>query len=171
MSGLAGCSGDVRVVEKSMEPTIGSGDRVTLDENAYADASPYGGDIVSAVAPAGAKRDACGVRVRAGSPCGRPTRDLRGPTVVKRVLAGPGQTIAVAGDGRAIVDGDAVDEPYMQPCAVPEDACALPRAVRVPDGHYFLLGDNRPYSSDSRAWGPVPQRSIEGRVLPARPVE
>jgi signal peptidase I len=88
--------------------------------------------------------------------------------LVKRVIAVPGDRVSIAGDGAAILDHRKLDEPYKQPCS--PRLCALRIPIRVPAGHWFLLGDNRPYSSDSRYWGPVPTRAIVGSVDPARPV-
>jgi signal peptidase I len=165
---LGGCRGNVRAIEKSMEPTIHSGDLVTVDYHAYEHHPPEPGDIVAVTAPAGAAQERCGARVRPRSPCPRPTARLdEDLQLIKRVIAGPGQRVAIARDGGAIVDGERVPEPYIQACA-PVDRCGLPHAIRVPPGHWFLLGDNRPYSSDSRFWGPVPTRAITGSVDPAR---
>ena len=153
-----------------MEPTIRSGDLVTVDEHAYDERPPARGDIVAAIAPAGAEFGGCGVRHPRRSPCPLPTPALASALeVIKRVIAGPGERVRIAGDGSAIVGGKRLDEPYKQPCAAPE--CALPVAIRVPAGHWFLLGDNRPYSGDSRHWGPVPRRAIVGQVDPARPID
>ena len=55
------------------------------------------------------------------------------------------------------------DEPYIADCGGGE-GCDFPRRITVPDGHYFLLGDNRGASDDSRFWGPVPLEWIQGRV-------
>lgn len=163
-----GCQAKMRVSEKSMEPTIGSGDLVRIDEAAYQTTLPQGGDIVALVAPAGAKSGSCGVPPKPHSPCHRPSPSLSDVRMVKRILAGPGQRIAIGARGQAIVDGKTVDEPYLQPCP---RGCALRRSIRVAPGHWFVLGDNRPYSSDSRHWGPVPTRAIEGRVQPAQPLD
>ena len=167
---LAGCRGNVRAVEKSMEPTIRSGDLVTVDYHAYDDADPQRFDIVALTAPAGAESDSCGVLPPRRSPCPRPTELLSDDlSVIKRVIAAPGERVAIGRRGYAIVDGELLDEPYLQPC--PGGGCGLPRAIRVPAGHWFVLGDNRPYSSDSRIWGPVPRDAIEGKVDPARPID
>lgn len=169
---LPACRGNVRAIEKSMEPTIGTGDLVTLDEDAYEDALPSPGDIVALLAPEGAEHDECGVRPPPRAPCPRPTAALsKELSVIKRIVAGPGQRVAIDRRGGAIVDGERLDEPYIQPCPSRPPECHLPRAVRVPPGHWYVLGDNRPYSSDSRFWGPVPTRAIEGRVDPARPID
>jgi signal peptidase I len=166
---LSGCRGNTRAIEKSMEPTIHSGDLVTVDENAFDDRLPARGDVVAVIAPAGAEAERCGVRHPPRSACPRPTRALSDDLqVVKRVIAGPGERVLIAPDGAAIVEGTKLDEPYKQPCD--PQACALRVAVRVPAGHWFVLGDNRPYSSDSRSWGPVPTGAIIGMVDPARPI-
>ena len=168
--GLSGCRGNVRAIEKSMEPTIHSGDLVTLDEHAFDDRLPARGDIVALIPPSGVAAERCGVGHVPGSACPRPTRALSDDfQFIKRVIAGPGEQVAIAPDGAAIVDGGRLDEPYKQPCR--PRVCALRMAIRVPPGHWFVLGDNRPYSSDSRIWGPVPTRAIMGLVDPARPID
>jgi signal peptidase I len=167
---LAGCRGNVRAIEKSMEPTIHSGDLVTVDYHAYDDADPQRGDIVSLRAPIGAETDSCGVLPRRGGPCPRPTRQLSADLhVIKRVIALPGERVAIGLLGVALVDGERLHEPYIQLCT--RGGCKLPSEIRVPEGHWFMLGDNRPYSSDSRLWGPVPRDAIEGKVDPARPID
>lgn len=152
-----------------MEPAIRSGDIVTIDHSAYEDAAPAVGDIVSILAPKGAETERCGVRRTPGAPCRRPTlkrsEDLG---VIKRVIATGRQRVSIDPRGRAHVGGATLSEPYLQIMCAPGDRCALPRAIRVPPGHFFVLGDNRPYSSDSRSWGPVPLGSIEGRVTVAQ---
>lgn len=164
---LAGCDEyEVRLIEKSMEPTIRSGEFVELDEGAYDGAPPERGDIVSFRPPVGAEDGTCGEEPPPDRPCGFPTPGLSDEeSLIKRVIAVPGDRVAVRDGGRAVVNGRVLAEPYARLC-VPAHECDFPRAIRVPHGHYFVMGDNRPYSSDSRYWGPIDVRGLEGRVTP-----
>ena len=165
-----GCSvNKVRTVEKSMEPTIRSGEFVELDELAYEDGEePQRGDLISFRGPLGVDTETCGEPGPEGAPCKRPTPELSPETsLIKRVIAIPGDRIAIAADGRAILDGVKQDEPYVIPCK-PADECALPKAIQVPGGHLFVMGDNRPYSADSRQFGPIDTAGLEGEVTPPR---
>jgi signal peptidase I len=79
---------------------------------------------------------------------------------IKRVIGAPGDTVEVI-DGAVIVNGRTLSEPY-----VPEeyrDHVSMSRSV-VPDGQYFVLGDHRSSSNDSRVWGMVPRRYIYGKA-------
>ncbi|MCU1424375.1 MAG: signal peptidase, partial [Microbacteriaceae bacterium] len=80
---------------------------------------------------------------------------------LKRVAAEAGQTLAIR-DGVLYVDGTLVIEPYVDPRRT--DGTFYP-LVTVPDGHLFLLGDNRASSIDSRDYGFVPIDDVAGTVL------
>ena len=80
---------------------------------------------------------------------------------IKRVIGAPGDTIEVI-EGKVIVNGRALSEPY-----VPDeyrDHVSLPRSV-VPADQYFVLGDHRSSSNDSRVWGFVPDENIVGKAF------
>ena len=77
---------------------------------------------------------------------------------VKRIIAEPGDHIAIAG-GQVSVNGQPLDEPYL---TLPGAGDMHP--VQLADGEYFVLGDNRPGSRDSRHWGPLPANQIIGKV-------
>ena len=81
-------------------------------------------------------------------------------TFVKRLIGLPGETISER-DGRIFVDGKPLDEPY-----VPRDRRGVTSGGwKVPEGHYFMMGDNRANSCDSREWGAVPRSSIVGPLI------
>ena len=56
------------------------------------------------------------------------------------------------------------DEPYINPCGG-GTACNLPKTIKIPPDHYFMMGDNRGESDDSRFWGPVPRGWIIGKAF------
>ena len=82
---------------------------------------------------------------------------------IKRIVGGPGDTIAVR-RGRVIRNGKVADEPFISDtCETGAGAaCDLPVPIKVPPGHWFMMGDNRGQSDDSRFWGPVPEGWIIG---------
>lgn len=77
-------------------------------------------------------------------------------TLVKRVIGLPGETVAMQ-EGVVYIDGQPLDEPYV----VFRDRWTLP-PQRIPFDSVFVMGDNRPNSSDSRVFGPVPRTSLLG---------
>lgn len=169
--GLAGCAQsatNARAIQKSMEPTIRSGEYIRVDAGGYDGNDPQVGDIVSLRAPANTDSQQCAVRRPREQPCSRSALPLTDEYLIKRIVAGPGQRVSINQDGRARVDGILQEEPFIIPCRR-WDFCRLARPMRVLAGHYFVMGDNRPYSSDSRYWGPVPRSAIEGPVTPPDP--
>jgi signal peptidase I len=95
--------------------------------------------------------------------CGGPA----GTDLVKRVIALPGQTIYSAGN-TVYVNGRRLPEPYLpahQPLGPPIPGASRQAPFRVPPGEFYMMGDNRPVSCDSRFWGPVKGTSIIGRAV------
>ena len=85
--------------------------------------------------------------------------------LIKRVVALPGETVYMDGDGNVIVDGVSLDEPYLTEKALGE--CDIEFPFTVPENEYFLLGDSRQTSIDSRSSviGCVPREQIVGRLF------
>ena len=84
-----------------------------------------------------------------------------GGTFIKRLIGLPRETVTDKG-GRISVDGQPLSEPYISAAVRERDS--LFGTWRVPAAHYFLVGDNRGSSCDSRVWGPVPRRNLIGKV-------
>ncbi|HEY7697314.1 MAG TPA: signal peptidase I [Vicinamibacteria bacterium] len=80
---------------------------------------------------------------------------------IKRVVALPGETVEIR-SGRVFVNDMPVDEPYVS--GANADERSFPR-LEIRPGHFFVLGDNRKGSNDSRSWGLVPQRYIYGKAF------
>ena len=126
-----------RVEGRSMEPTLEDQDRLVVNKLAYRIHDPRVGDIVMLLRP------------------NDPSQVL-----VKRIVAAPADIVAFR-DGLVLRNGVVSEEDF-----IPEDRRSHEdRApVTVPEGYYFVLGDHRNNSSDSRAFGPVPKKYILGRV-------
>jgi signal peptidase I len=146
-----------RIPSSSMEPTLHCArpgndcearfsDRVLANRFIYHLRDPERGEIVVFDTPP----NACGV----------------GGTFVKRVIGLPGEKLEVRlirGDGYVFINGKRLDEPYVRPDRRQVGASFGP--VTVPKGHYFMLGDNREQSCDSREWGALPRQNLIGKVF------
>jgi signal peptidase I len=144
-----------RIPSASMEPTFrcaepapgctaGTSDRVAAVRLEWPFEGVGRGDIVAFDTPPLAE-ERCGV----------------GGTFVARIVALPGETWAQR-SGVVFVDGRQLDEPYVDDQR--RDRASY-RSRQVPPGHYFVQGDNRSQSCDSRIWGPLPEKNLVAKAL------
>jgi signal peptidase I len=144
-----------RIPSESMEPTLhcarpGDGcearfnDRILACRICYRLSSPSRGDIVVFNTPPAAKTD-CGT----------------GGVYVKRLIGLPGETWEERA-GFVYIDGRRLDEPWVKPDRRDTETHG---PLLIPSGHYFLMGDNRRFSCDSRTWGTVERSELIGKVI------
>ncbi|HEX2129394.1 MAG TPA: signal peptidase I [Solirubrobacterales bacterium] len=159
-----------QIPSESMEPTLEQGQRILVNRITFhLGGDPEIGDVVVFHPPVTAEPDyegeACSVQKPDGQAC--PENDPResDENFVKRVVAGPGDQVRIE-NGIPIVNDQPVDEPDwdVQPCGS-GDGCNLEREITIPEDHYFMMGDNRGFSDDSRYWGPVPRDWMIGEAF------
>lgn len=121
----------------SMEPNLQINDRIIVSKFTYHFWQPRRGDIVVFKYPLD------------------PSRDF-----VKRLIAFGGETVAIR-DGRLYINGRLQPEPYLPVGLRTADF----GPVKVPPGHYWMMGDNRNNSDDSRIWGPLPKENVVGKAV------
>jgi signal peptidase I len=151
-----------KIPSESMLPTLAIGQRVLVNRLGNDFSDPHVGEIVVFHPPQGAvdSSPACGAPVTRGQICEEPTSREASVNFIKRVVAGPGDTISIK-DGHVVRNGVLQKETFIAPCGV-GPACNYPRGIKVPADHWFMMGDNRGMSDDSRFWGPIPKKWIIG---------
>jgi signal peptidase I len=167
-----------QIPSPSMEPTLDVGQRVLVNRFIYHLHDPGIGDIVVFHPPTGAVDGGptCGVDKPTNEACPKSGPKESDQNFIKRIVAGPGDELKIV-DGRPIVRSQvsakdwrndiAPKESYINPCR-PESstvACNLRKPIKIPQDHYFMMGDNRGKSDDSRLWGPVPKSWIIGEAF------
>ncbi len=155
-----------QIPSQSMEPTLDVGQRVLVNRFLYHFSDPGIGDIVVFHPPTGADNGGeCGEPHGPREACDMPTPERSSQNFIKRIVAGPGDELSIR-NGHPVVNGVAkTDEPYVNPCSLGDSRCNMPKPIVIPPDHYFMMGDNRGASDDSRFWGPVPRDWIIGKAF------
>jgi signal peptidase I len=154
-----------QIPSASMEPTLDIGQRVLVDRVSYHFGDPEIGDIVVFHPPQGAVsgNPQCGVATSGDEACPQPGTQESDTNFIKRIVAGPGDTLSIR-DGHPVVNGVQAKEPFIRPCGG-GPSCNMPKTITIPPNDYFMMGDNRGSSDDSRFWGPVPRAWIIGEAF------
>jgi len=152
----------------SMLPTLHINQRVLVNRIGTHFSSPHIGDIIVFHPPAtetcadprqGQNQDG----QQSASACDVAQSKPSTQTYIKRVVGLPGDHLSIR-DGHVYRDGVREKDSFTEPC---DDAseCNFPATIVVPRGDYYMMGDNRPDSLDSRFWGPVPKAWIIGKAF------
>lgn len=128
------------VTSRSMEPTLHKGDYNLIDHRSALRGQWQRGDVVLFDVPE--------------------TWGGKGDPLVKRVIGLPGETVAML-SGKVLINGREISEPYITDTPEPEDY----QPEKLGPGQYWVMGDNRNNSDDSRNNGPIPETDIRGRFL------
>jgi signal peptidase I len=127
----------------SMSPNYPDGEFLLTDKVTYRFKDPKRGDIIVFEAPVAPNNE----------------------EFIKRIIGLPGDKVAVH-DEHVYINGEKLDEPYLASTVNtdPSEFLQAGQTVTVPADHYFVMGDNREHSSDSRSWGFITRESITGRA-------
>lgn len=158
-----------RIPSVSMVPTLEVGQRVLVNRLELRFSSLHVGDIVVFHPPS--NYDACpnpGQGENNGDLGAQQACDVTwakdsSTTFIKRLVGLPGDRLAIR-DGHVIRNGVREKDSYIVPCQGDSD-CNFPATIVVPRGDYYMMGDNRPDSQDSRFWGPVKRSWIIGKAF------
>jgi signal peptidase I len=157
-----------------MEPTLKVGQRVLVNRVGMDFGDPHVGEIVVFHPPKGAEQEECGpsphVVKLGGAACSAPIpSEDSGTNFIKRIVAGPGDQIYISeghvfrkarGQSSFVREKDS----YIRACGSSQE-CNFTTPITIPPGHWFMMGDNRGESDDSRFWGPVPKGWIIGGAV------
>lgn len=126
-----------RVDGPSMQQTLYTNEYILVDKATYYLHSPQRGDVIVFEYPLDTSKN-----------------------FVKRVIGVPGDTVSIDVNGTVSVNGKQISEPYVYQKMCPCD----PKSITLKSDQYYVLGDHRGDSDDSRDWGPVPRQDIIGRA-------
>lgn len=128
-----------KIKGQSMHPTFPDGEYLLTEKVSYYKGDPQRGDVVVFKPP------------------------VSEDEFIKRIIALPNETVSVQ-NGKVFINGKELEEDYIKVQTNGSAFLSEGEIYTVPEGKYFTMGDNRPHSSDSRAWGPIEKRDITGKA-------
>jgi len=162
--------GEFRFIpSESMVPTFEVGDRLFVEKFSKRFRKEYNrGDILVFYPPPNAtygeevlKNDPASILMRlTGLP---PFESLQPQAYIKRLIGLPGEVVHIKRNEGVFIDGNLLQEPYHEG-SIEFIADYNFGPVKVPEGHYLMLGDNRNHSSDGHVWGMLPRKRVIGRA-------
>jgi signal peptidase I len=158
-----------RIPSASMEPTLGINQRILVNRIDTHLFTPHVGDIIVFHPPANYSSCANPSEGESQSgqdapaACDATQSRAASVTFVKRLVGLPGDRLSIR-NGHVIRNGVPEKDPYIVSCQG-GGACNFPQTITVPRGDYYMMGDNRPDSEDSRFWGPIPRGWIIGKAF------
>lgn len=128
-----------KIKGQSMHPTFPDAEYLLTEKVSYYRTDPQRGDVIVFKPP------------------------ISDDEFIKRVIALPGETVSILG-GKVFVNDKLLKEDYIKVDTNGAGFLSDGLKYTVPAGNYFVMGDNRPHSSDSRAWGPITKKVITGKA-------
>ncbi|MEK7169158.1 MAG: signal peptidase I [Patescibacteria group bacterium] len=128
-----------KIKGQSMHPTFPDGEYLLTEKVSYYRDDPQRGDVVVFKPP------------------------ISEDEFIKRIIALPNETVMIL-NGRVFINEKELKEDYIEVETNPSSFLSEGERYTVPAGNYFVMGDNRPHSSDSRAWGPITKKVITGKA-------
>ncbi|AKM83624.1 MAG: signal peptidase I, signal peptidase I [Candidatus Woesebacteria bacterium GW2011_GWF1_31_35] len=123
----------------SMEPNFPDGEYLLTEKVSYYTKEPQRGDVIVFKPP------------------------ISEDEFIKRIIGLPGETVSIQ-NGKFLINDKELDEPYIKVDTNSGGFLKEGEKYLVPSGEYFVAGDNRPHSSDSRIWGPINKKVITGKA-------
>jgi signal peptidase I len=158
-----------RIPSGSMLPTLHINQRVLVDRIGTHFSSPHVGDIIVFHPPKNysecadpAEGDSSASQT-GGKACDVAQSTPSSETFIKRVVGLPGDQLRII-NGHVYRNGKREQDAYTIACG-DAASCNFPGTITIPKGDYYMMGDNRPDSEDSRFWGPVPKAWIIGKAF------
>ncbi len=159
-----------RIPSGSMLPTLQINQRVLVDRIGMHFGSLQVGDVIVFHPPADYDIGCANPGQGQSNPanpdtqaCATVAKKESSETFIKRLVGLPGDRISIAG-GHVVRNGRREPDSYIAPCGG-GGSCDFNKTITIPAGSYFMMGDNRGESDDSRFWGPVPRAWVIGKAF------